>query len=112
MGRRVLAVFVLALLLLVARSSYAQGVQTGSIAGVLKSWDDVTLPEATVVATSPALQGERSVVSDINGVYVIAQLPPGKYTLKISKAGLAPVDRTVTVPLGGIATVDVTLAPA
>src|SRR5262245_47130267 len=36
---------------------------------------------ATVIATSPALQGEQVVITDENGFYTIAGLPPGEYTL-------------------------------
>src|SRR4051794_13624715 len=105
MRSRLLQGLVLALSLL-AHVAGAQGLQTGSLAGTLTSSDGVALPEANIVATSPALQGVRSGTSDVNGIYVLAHLPPGDYTLKISKSGLTPIVRTATVPLGGIATVD------
>jgi outer membrane receptor protein involved in Fe transport len=38
---------------------------------------------ATVVATSPALQGEQVVISDDTGQYFITALPPGVYTLTV-----------------------------
>ena len=36
---------------------------------------------ATVVATSPALEGEQVVITDENGLYKITGLPPGAYAL-------------------------------
>src|SRR3954467_6116884 len=38
---------------------------------------------ATVVATSPALQGEQVVITDESGQYFINSLPPGQYTLTV-----------------------------
>ena len=38
---------------------------------------------ATVVATSPALQGEQVVITDDSGQYFITALPPGVYTLTV-----------------------------
>src|SRR5262249_6376597 len=38
---------------------------------------------ATVVATSPALQGEQVVITDDTGQYFITSLPPGIYTLTV-----------------------------
>ena len=38
---------------------------------------------ATVVATSPALQGEQVAITDENGQYFITSLPPGIYTLTV-----------------------------
>lgn len=41
------------------------------------------LPDVIVTATSPALQGEQSVVTDSQGGYRIPQLPDGIYTLRM-----------------------------
>src|SRR5215470_957856 len=64
---------------------YAQASATvGSLRGVLKdqSNGDAAVG-ATVVATSPALQGEQVVITDENGQYFITSLPPGLYTLTV-----------------------------
>jgi hypothetical protein len=110
MKRRILSGFLICISL--ASIAQAQGVQTGTLAGTLKSTDGVVLPEATVSVTSPALQGERSTKSDVNGAYALPNLPPGGYTITISRSGLASLERTATIPLGGTATVDATLALA
>ena len=97
---------------LVASLAHAQGVQTGTLTGTLRSSDGVTLPDASITATSSALQGERKATSDVNGVYLLGNLPPGRYSVKISKAGLATMNRTAIVPLGDAVTLDATLALA
>ena len=43
-----------------AGASAAQGVQTGTIRGMVKDQQDLAVPGVTVTATSPALQGART----------------------------------------------------
>lgn len=90
----------------------AQGMQTGTLTGTVKSIDGVVIADAAVVATSPALQGERTGVTDVNGVYVLPSLPPGTYTLRFAKDGLSSAELTARLPLGATASVDATLAVA
>ena len=52
----------------------AAQVPTGTISGHVVSSDEAPLPGVTVTATSPNLQGERTVVTSANGDFVI---PPG-----------------------------------
>ena len=53
------------------------------------------LPVADVVvtATSPALQGEQTVVTDRTGLYRIPQLPSGTYVLRFEKESYRPYVR-------------------
>ena len=99
MKRRILSVFV-AVATLVPAMSFAQGVQTGTLTGVVTSNDGMAVTDAQVVVTSPALQGERAVATDVNGVYLVPSLPPGTYTIRIAKSGLSPVELNALVPLG------------
>lgn len=80
----------------------AQGVQTATLSGVVKSPDGQTLPDVAVGVTSPALQGERTTDTDDNGAYIVRGLPPGTYTVKLSRSGFTTVDRTVTLALGDV----------
>ena len=50
--------------------------------------------DVVVTATSPALQGERVVVTDASGLYRVPQLPPGTYTLRFEKETYRPYTRT------------------
>ncbi len=58
------------------------------------------------------MQGERAVATDVNGVYSIPSLPPGTYTIRVTKDNFSPVELSALLPLGAIASVDVTLAIA
>ncbi|HEY0477674.1 MAG TPA: TonB-dependent receptor [Kofleriaceae bacterium] len=66
------------------RVASADGFNTGSLRGVVKdkASNEASIG-ATVVATSPALQGEQVVIADENGAYYITSLPPGSYTLTV-----------------------------
>ncbi len=75
----------------------AESATTGAIQGVVK--DKATgepLAGVTVVATSPALQGEQTAITDEHGAYRIDNLPPGTYVVTfyysdvtIERAGVA-----------------------
>ena len=86
---------VFALLLVCSATSAAQGVQTGMIRGTVKDQQGLALPGATITATSPALQGERTVVTDTDGNYVFRALPPGAYSLKVEMSGMVAVHALV-----------------
>jgi outer membrane receptor protein involved in Fe transport len=105
--------FVLAIVIaigsLVPATLAAQGVQTGMLSGVVKDPDGLPLPGATITVTSPALQGERTVVTDAIGAYIIRGLPPGTYQVVFQFAGTEDVKQTIEVPLGGLAELEATL---
>lgn len=102
----------LVILALTPALAAAQGIQTGTLTGTVKSIDGAAIADAAVVVTSPALQGERTGVTDVNGMYVLPSLPPGTYTLRFVKEGLTPAEVTALLPLGATASVDATLAIA
>jgi Carboxypeptidase regulatory-like domain/TonB dependent receptor len=106
--------FVLALLIaigsLVPASLAAQGLQTGILSGVVKDPEGLPVPGATVIVTSPALQGTREVVTDAIGAYIIRGLPPGTYMVVFQFTGTTDVKQTIDVPLGGVAQLDTTLS--
>ena len=77
-------------LLAPAPLAHAQGVQTGTITGSVKSADGLSLPGVTVTAASPALQGQRATVTDVNGVYFIKGLPAGTYTVSFEISAFKP----------------------
>src|SRR5687767_10857685 len=89
---------------------YAQGRQSGALGGRLASADGQPLSGATVTVASPALQGQRTVVADVNGVYRVAGLPPGEYVVTFEMNGMTRVVRRASISLGGDVTMDQTLA--
>src|SRR5689334_21270397 len=101
---------ILALVLACSASGFAQGVQTGTIRGTVKDQQGLPLPGATVTATSPALQGERTAVTDSDGVFLFRAVPPGTYALKVEMSGMTPLEKTANVPLGGVAQLDLSMA--
>src|SRR5262245_29604465 len=90
----------------------AQGVQTGTIRGAVVDGQQLAVPGVTVTATSPALQGPRSTVTDAQGLFALAALPAGQYTLTFEISGFAKVERTIIVPLGLTIEHDVALQPS
>lgn len=99
---------VVAMLMLASVSAFAQGTVTGNLTGTVTS-DGAPLPGATITATSPQLQGTRTAVSDANGNYNLAALPPGDYTVRVSLEGLQEVTRSTRVTVAGTGRVDVDL---
>ncbi|HEY6895253.1 MAG TPA: carboxypeptidase regulatory-like domain-containing protein, partial [Rhodanobacteraceae bacterium] len=107
--------FALACLAVLALPTHAaaQGVQTGTLTGTVQSSDGLTLPGVTVTATSPVLQGQRTAVTDVNGVYILRGLPPGTYTIAFDIQSFKPVTKeNVTLPVGGTVDVSETMALA
>ena len=110
---RRLILFIAAWLILApAGSAFAQGVQTGTIRGMVTDQQDLAVPGVSVTATSPALQGPRSTTTDAQGLYVIRALPPGEYQVRFELSGFGTVNRTSTVPLGLVVVNDVSMRPA
>ena len=66
-----------------AANSFAQGVQSGTIRGVVKDQQELAVPGTTVTVTSPALQGPRSMVTDAQGGFVFRNLPAGDYEVEV-----------------------------
>ncbi len=78
----------------VSPPAFAQGVATGSIAGVVKDASGGVLPGVTVEASSPALiEKSRSAVTDDQGAYKIVDLRPGVYTVTFTLQGFSVVKR-------------------
>jgi hypothetical protein len=101
-----------ALVLALAAPAFGQGVQTGVITGTITTPDGLSLPGATVTVSSPALQGTRTAVTDVNGNYVIRGLPPGQYAVSIEMSGMATRREQTVVALGRTTTLDSVLAIA
>jgi hypothetical protein len=101
----------LACLLVPALPTLGQGVQTGTISGLVSSIDHLPLPGVTVTVVSPALQGDRGVVSDSNGVYHVTGLPAGTYSVAFAISGFQSAAREdVQVNIGAIASIDATMS--
>jgi outer membrane receptor protein involved in Fe transport len=92
-------VFFVAAFLLIAGSAFGQGT-TGALNGTV-SHEGAPLPGVTITISSPALQGTRVAVSNVNGDYNFPALPPGQYTVKFEMEGMATITQTTRVGLAG-----------
>lgn len=73
-------------------SAFAQG--TGVLTGtIVDAATKKPLADVVVTATSPALQGEQTVVTDGSGSYRIPNLPPGNYSLRVDRDAYRPYSR-------------------
>jgi len=102
----------LVLPLLVANYTWAQGIPTGTLSGNVGDEAGAGLPGVSVIAVSPALQGSRTTVTNVNGDWVMPNLPPGEYTVTISLSGFQTVTRTPKLSSGQDVPIKVKLAMA
>src|SRR5688572_28785258 len=94
--------------LLLSASAAAQ--TTGSVNGTVVDNSGAVLPGVTVSATSPALMGVQSAVTNETGNYRFPSLPPGTYTLTYELTGFSTVRREgIIVNIGFAASVNVQL---
>ena len=77
-------------ILVVASIGYAQSSQTGALIGTVTLEDGSTVPGVTVTASSPALViGKVTAVTNENGLFRFANLPPGMYEISFQLEGFS-----------------------
>ncbi|MFM2153717.1 MAG: Oar protein [Pseudomonadota bacterium] len=88
-------------------------VATGKLRGTaVDAASKKKLVDAVVTVTSPALQGEQTVVTDENGEFFLPVLPPGSYLVHLEKEGYRPFNQDgIAVRLGQTIRVNFTLVP-
>ena len=86
------ALWLVALVLLVAASAYAQ-VTTATLVGLVRDNSGAVIPGASVVATHEGTGVAREGVSDANGEFVFAALPNGPYTVRIELTGFKTISQ-------------------
>ena len=102
--RIVLGVF---LLLLIGRAGPGQ--TTGSIVGRIADQSGAPVAEVLLQATSPSLQGVRTGMSDPEGRFRFAAVPPGLYEVRATRIGFRAAGKPVTVSLDATASIDLVL---
>jgi hypothetical protein len=95
-------------LLTVASQGVAQ-TPTGTISGHVVSPDGEALPGVSVSVASPALQGVRTVVSSVNGDYIVPLLPPGEYSVTFEISGFETLKEVRNVGGTQAVSLDVTM---
>ncbi len=100
---------VAAMAVLFASPAWAQ-IGQGRLTGVVTDTQGAVLPGVTVTATSPALIGTRTTVTEADGKYLFPGLPTGTYKLSFDLQGFKKLDRdNVQVVLGQTISADVQL---
>jgi hypothetical protein len=108
MRRGLYSIVTLLAVLLTATPSAAQ--QTSNLTGVVTDAQGAVMPGVTVTAASPALIGTQTVITEPNGTYRFATVPPGAYTLTFELSGFQTVKRAnIVLALGQTLTVDAQL---
>jgi outer membrane receptor for ferrienterochelin and colicin len=88
-----------AMILAAAAGVGAQGNPTGTVRGQVVDPESLPVPGVSVTASSPALQGMRTIVTSSNGDFIIPFLPPGEYTLTFELQGFRTERQTVGVAM-------------
>ena len=86
----VLAVF----LLLALWGTTAGQSTTGSITGVVKDANGGVISKATVTATNEATTASQQTETNDEGIFIIPQLPPGRYKITVEKDGFKKTEKT------------------
>jgi Carboxypeptidase regulatory-like domain len=95
-------------LLMFAGMAFAQET-TGGLVGTVKDPSGAVVPHANVDVSSPVLVGTKTIQTDASGYFRVANLPPGSYTVTITAPGFDTFKRDLTIEVGHLPTVDVTL---
>jgi len=81
---------ILSVLLTLTASITAQTqITTGTIQGTVIDSNDAALPAANVELKNIETNYTRTVTTDEQGRFIVLQLPPGKYTVTVTKSGFA-----------------------
>jgi len=102
----------LAVAFLALAAAAAAQTTNGTITGHVADAQGLALPGVTVNATSPNLQGVRSVVTSENGDYVLSLLPSGTYTVTFELSGFRMVSKSVALAPTQNLPVNAELGPA
>jgi hypothetical protein len=97
------------LLLLYAHDASAQ-VLYGSVTGTIADQSGAAVPKAHVVVTNIATGVARETDADENGHYLITDVSPGSYDLKVTSSGFKPLtQKNLTVTANTVTNADVGL---
>ena len=103
------AVTCLVSLVLLSCLAYAQET-TGGIQGTVKDPQGAVISGATVEISGPTLIGKKTVVTDNDGFYRFAQLPPGEYEMTTTAKGFSTSKQSgIKLAVGALPVINVSL---
>lgn len=101
---------IVAAVLLAGSSQASAQVLYGSIVGNVVDPISAVVPTASIAVVEQNTGFSRAGVTDVNGTYQLVNLPPGIYTLKVTKPGFKTFERRdIRVEANNIARTDVRL---
>ncbi len=74
-----------------------QAAYTGILTGRVSDSSNNPIPGVMITVSGENLQGTRSDVTNENGLYRLAELPPGGYMLKAELMGMKTIEKTKTI---------------
>ncbi len=111
-SQRVLTTFVLGLLLSCATTIFAQ-LGTAGISGQVLDTNGAAVPSARVIVKNRATGQTRETNTGGEGTYTFQNLPPATYEIRVEANNFAPaIVETVTLNVGEVPAINVTLSPA
>src|ERR1044071_4495627 len=84
---------------------------TAALTGPVTDENGNPFASATVTISSPALQGSRSTLTGASGAYQFSALPPGDYTVDVTREGLKAITQHIELHLSQTSRADATLYP-
>ncbi|MHB8486719.1 MAG: TonB-dependent receptor [Candidatus Acidiferrales bacterium] len=84
----------------------------GSIVGEIVDTTGARVPSAKIVARSLQTSFERQAISNAQGEFRLADLPPGPYRLTVSASGFMDATSNISAIVSSVQDVSVTLKPA
>jgi hypothetical protein len=116
MRRRLGLLTVLGMIILagLAKPSFSQGgASNAQLNGAVRDESGGSVARAAITVRETETNRTYSAVSNDNGLYVIANLPPGRYELTTEASGFSKSTQTgIVLTVGQIATIDVTVRVA
>ena len=109
-GIFLLSLFCLGLALLGFVQPAQAQVLYGSVSGSVTDASGAAVARANIIATNRATSFQRQTDADENGHYLIPDLPPGSYDLKVTATGFKPLTQTnLTIAANTVTNADVSL---
>jgi outer membrane receptor protein involved in Fe transport len=110
MKTKALALVIAAGQTMCAMAAYAQTSTTGAIKGVIvDAAGNEPVAGAVVVASSPAMQGTQTELTDNSGAYFFSSLPPGSYEVHVYYNNGRWARGNIAVPLGKVVGVNIAI---
>ena len=101
------AALLLAVTSLNARPAFGQATNSGTIFGTVTDSSGAVIPDASITITDSATGTVHTTVSNSQGHYIVTDLPPSNYGVKVTKAGFSTDEvAALTVSVGMQTTAD------